>query len=117
MSLFLLILEKSRCNENRTADIDDDNYDDIITSDDKEDIDPSKTLRTKREENKQIHSFTEDGSLEVEEVVDNPYYDNFEETSRVKSSDAIDIRLKDTIENITILQSTLNPYYCPDVIS
>jgi len=109
--------EKGKYNETRIEDIDDENYDDINNSDDQEDVDRSKALKTNHDENQQIHSFTEEGSLEVKELVDNPYYDNFEETPRLKSSDAIDIRLRDTIKNITILQSTLNPYYCPDVIS
>ena len=47
--------------------------------------------------------------MEVSKVVDNPYYNNFDETQKY---DPKEFNINDTIDNITVLQSNLNPYYC-----
>ena len=49
-------------------------------------------------------------NLEIKELVDNPYYDDID---NIAASDPQTFNISDTIENITILQTTLNPYYCP----
>ena len=51
--------------------------------------------------------------MEVKELVDNPYYNNADNISATLKSDSKNSNVNDTIENITVLQATLNPYYCP----
>ena len=52
-------------------------------------------------------------NLEIKELVDNPYYNDIDNIDAMKKSDPRTFNVNDTIENITILQTTLNPYYCP----
>ena len=47
--------------------------------------------------------------MKVSKVIDNPYYNDFEETEK---ADSKVLEVNDTIENITTLQSSRNPYYC-----
>lgn len=88
--------------------MDDNNYDEIIATDGDDDETP-KTTPDNLEHQRQINFPTKEASLEVGKVVDNPYYNNFDETEKY---DAKEFNINDAIENITVLQSNLNPYYC-----
>ena len=94
--------------EEDNGDIDDNNYDEIIATDGDEDETP-KTTPNNHEHQQQINSQNEEANLEVSKVVDNPYYNNFDETEKY---DPKQFNINDAIENITVLQSNLNPYYC-----
>ena len=51
--------------------------------------------------------------MEVKELVDNPYYNNADNICATQKTDSKNYNVNDAIENITVLQTTLNPYYCP----
>ena len=93
--------------EEDNDDIDDCNYDEIIVTDVYEDETP-KTTQNNSERQQQINSPNEEANLEVSKVVDNPYYNNFDETDKYDSKQ---FNINDAIKNVTVLQSNQNPYY------
>ena len=93
--------------EEDNDDIDDCNYDEITVIDPDEDETP-KTTPNNHEHQQQINSPNEDTNLEKSKVVDNPYYNNFDETDKYDSKQ---FNINDAIKNVTVLQSNQNPYY------
>ena len=92
--------------EEDNDDIDDCNYDEIIVTD--ADEETPKTTPNNHEHQQQIKSPNEEANLEVSKVVDNPYYNNFDETDKYDSKQ---FNINDAIKNVTVLQSNQNPYY------
>ena len=100
-------IEKDDVKEEDNDDIDDCNYDEIIVTDADEDETP-KTTPNNLEYQQQINSPNEAANMEVSKVVDNPYYNNFDETEKY---DPKKFSINDATENSTVLQSNLNPYF------